>query len=1069
MGVVWFCLMSLCSTVDGLIVTRRVWWCYLFVLLAGVPVYFFAVDGLAQRLLFYVYGFSSVAAILVGLRLHRPQRCWPWLAFAGGLLLFAVGDVAFDLYNAFGNAIPVPSVADYLYLAGYPVLALGLVLLVRYRVRGADVASALDGVMVAIGVGVLAWVFVMAPYAHDHALSLAERIVPIAYPALDLLLVAVVVRLLLSRGVQNSSFRLLAASVVALLVADGFYAVATLHNTYVDGNFIDLGWLLSYALWGAAALHPSMSRLTEASPSSGARRNRIGLTLLALAALTSPVTLIVEEVRGVASDVILLAASSVIMFVLVLARLSLTTRALDASNRELAVAGARQVVLTDAAVAFVSAVDVESAAAIAVGTAVALTVEADSWSSFVAMSPSGPKVVAFAGPAPYAVGELVGSELATDWYERSSSDGPALLEATQQAEGRSGRSSERLIRRVMVDDHMRGKLIVGNVATSEGAVVSALGLVCSQMGLAVQSIEAAEERLRARNERKFRSLVQNSPDVVTLIGSDGVIRFQSPGVRTMLGREGDGLIGQPLGALIHPEDVPAARTQLAKVLAGGLAATANFECRVGHADGSWREVDTVITNLLDDPDVAAIVLNSRDVTDRRSLERTLNRQAFHDSLTGLANRALFVDRVAHALDRADRQAGPVAVLFLDLDDFKMVNDSLGHPAGDQLLVAVAERLKASSRPGDTVARFGGDEFALLLESGQMPEAAHAVAGRVADALKVPIRIGTEDVTVRASIGIALGQPPIDRPESLLRDADLAMYMAKHNGKGRFEMFRPAMHEEAVRRLEMAADLRRGIERGELEVFYQPIVNVHTSTAIGAEALVRWHHPSRGLMPPAEFIPIAESTGLIVPLGKWVLTQACRQAQSWRRSGLINDAFYISVNLSARQLQDPALLDDVTAAIQDSGLPARGLVLEVTESVLMEDLDAALARLQALKDLGLRLAVDDFGTGYSSLSYLRNFPMDVVKIDKSFVDRIALDSEGAAMVRSVIDVTTALGLTSIAEGVEQQDQLSILHELGCDNVQGYLFAEPLPNNQFVDTLTKLRTDAALRAHLTFQVS
>jgi EAL domain-containing protein (putative c-di-GMP-specific phosphodiesterase class I) len=292
-------------------------------------------------------------------------------------------------------------------------------------------------------------------------------------------------------------------------------------------------------------------------------------------------------------------------------------------------------------------------------------------------------------------------------------------------------------------------------------------------------------------------------------------------------------------------------------------------------------------------------------------------------------------------------------------------------------------------------------------------------------------------------------------------------MAKHNGKGRFEMFRPAMHEEAVHRLEMAADLRRGIERGELEVFYQPIVNVHTATAIGAEALVRWHHPTRGLVPPVEFIPIAESTGLIVPLGKWVLTEACRQAQSWRQSGLTPDAFYISVNLSARQLQDPGLHDNVAQAIRDSGLPARALVLEVTESVLMQDLDAALAHLQALKALGLRLAVDDFGTGYSSLSYLRNFPMDVVKIDKSFVDRIALDPEGAAMVRSVIDLSAALGLTTIAEGVEQHDQLALLDELGCDNVQGYLFAEPMPNAQFVDTLTNLRTDAQRHPHPTLQ--
>jgi EAL domain-containing protein (putative c-di-GMP-specific phosphodiesterase class I) len=277
------------------------------------------------------------------------------------------------------------------------------------------------------------------------------------------------------------------------------------------------------------------------------------------------------------------------------------------------------------------------------------------------------------------------------------------------------------------------------------------------------------------------------------------------------------------------------------------------------------------------------------------------------------------------------------------------------------------------------------------------------------------------------------------------------------------MFRPAMHEEAVHRLQVAADLRRGIEGGQFEVFYQPIVNVRKGTAIGAEALVRWHHPSRGLVPPVEFIPIAESTGLVVPLGKWVLAEACRQAESWRQTGITDDAFYISVNLSARQLQDPALLDDVAAAIRDSGLPARAVLLEVTESVLMDDLDAALARLQALKDLGLRLAVDDFGTGYSSLSYLRNFPMDVVKIDKSFVDRITLDVEGVALVRSVIELSHALALTSIAEGVEREDQLAVLDELGCDNVQGYLFAKPMPTEQFAEALTRLRTDAERHRH------
>lgn len=1048
----------------------RAWRCYLIVLLAaGVPVYFLGPGGMFQRVLFYAYGLSSVAAILVGVRMHRPKRRWPWLAFAVGLLLFTLGDVAFDVYAATGNTIPVPSVADYLYLAAYPVLAFGMILLVRYRVWGADLSSALEGVMVALGVGVLAWVFVMAPYAHDRTLGLGARVVPIAYPALDLLLVAVGVRLLLGRGLRNPSFRLLAASVVGLLVADGLFAFASLHHTYGDGSWIDTGWLLSYALWGAAALHPSMSRLTERVPLAAPGRNRVSLAALGVAALTPPTTLVIQEIRGVGSDGVLLAAFSAVMFLVVLARISLLTSALNSSNRKLAQLAARQVVLTDTAVALVCAEDVDSVARAAVQAAVALAGHAKSWSSFLALSASGSTVVAVAGPSPYHLGHRADSDLALGQDQSRSSDGPVGLAASEEDSGRAPESVEQYLAPVMVNSKLRGRLVVGHVANEVAEFRSALGLICSQMELALQSVDATEERLRARNERRFRSLVQNSSDVVTLIGPDNIVRYQSPSVQALLGRDADVMAGQPLDLLIHPDDAPTARSQLTKVLSGGLGATTNFECRVGHADGSWRDVDTNITNLLDDPEVGAVVLNSRDVSVRRSLEHELNHQAFHDALTGLANRALFIDRVTHALDRAQRQDGPVAVLFLDLDDFKVVNDSLGHPAGDQLLVAVAERLKDSTRPGDTVARFGGDEFALLLESGRMPEAAQTVATRVAEALKAPICVGTEDVSVRASIGIALGQPPVEGPDGLLRDADLAMYMAKRNGKGRFEMFRPAMHEEAVRRLEVAADLRRAIDGGQLEVFYQPIVDVHTATAVGAEALVRWHHPTRGLVAPIEFISVAESTGLIVPLGKWVLNEALRQAQSWYRSGLTDDAFYISVNLSGRQLQDPALLDDVSEALRESGLASSAVVLEVTESVIMEDLPTAVARLHGLKDLGLRLAIDDFGTGYSSLSYLRNLPMDVVKIDKSFIDRIALDPEGAAMVRSVLDLTSALGLISIAEGVEHNDQLTLLDELGCDNVQGYLFTRPVPAAEFDGTLRTLSTQSARRSTSTLSSS
>src|ERR1019366_4003568 len=423
----------------------------------------------------------------------------------------------------------------------------------------------------------------------------------------------------------------------------------------------------------------------------------------------------------------------------------------------------------------------------------------------------------------------------------------------------------------------------------------------------------------------------------------------------------------------------------------------------------------------------------------------------------LVNRALFLDRVNYVLHQ--RHAAPVAAVFLDLDDFKTVNDSLGHPVGDQLLIAVAQRLASVARVGDTVARFGGDEFALLLESGPMPQTAEDIARRIEVVLRSPVLLGDIEVTVRASIGIAIGRPLDDTSATLLRDADLAMYQAKRNGKDRFEIFRPEMQDEALKRLAITTDLRHALDNGELEVFYQPIVNAHDTTPVGAEALVRWHHPRRGLVNPIDFVDVAESTGLIVPLGDWPLTQAGRQARAWGQASVVDDAFYISVNLSARQLAEPSLVENVARALRDSGLPPDALVLEITESTLMLNLDAGFDRLQALKALGLRLALDDYGTGYSSLNRLRTLPVDIVKIDKSFIDQLTSNREGTALVQSVIDVTRALGLSTIAEGVERQDQYAKLDEMKCNHIQGYLFAKPMPPADAARLLQRLGTHRA----------
>jgi len=477
--------------------------------------------------------------------------------------------------------------------------------------------------------------------------------------------------------------------------------------------------------------------------------------------------------------------------------------------------------------------------------------------------------------------------------------------------------------------------------------------------------------------------------------------------------------------------------------------------RMVRPDGSVRWLHSRAAWTVDEDGQGRVIGTGLDITDRKAVETALAHQAFHDALTGLANKALFVDRMSHALQRGERDATPIGVLFVDLDDFKTVNDALGHATGDELLAAVAARFVSVVRAGDTVARFGGDDFAVLLESGDMPDTAVNMAARLAEVLQDPFRIGDAEVTVRASVGAAIGYPRNATSDNLLRDADLAMYLAKRNGKGRFEMFRPGLQDAAHRRLSVLTDLRHALKHDELEVFYQPIVRIDDATPAGAEALIRWHHPRRGLLQPAEFVDIAESTELIVTLGRWVLNQACRQTQTWRNTHVVDENFYVSVNLSARQLAEPTLVDDVALALHSSGLPPCTLVLEITESTLMINFDAGLARLRALKALGLRLALDDYGTGYSSLNRLGQLPVDIVKIDKSFIDRITVDAEGAALVRSVLDVTSALGLTSIAEGVEQPGQRDALDELGCDAIQGYLYARPTTAAEAARTLLTLR--------------
>jgi diguanylate cyclase (GGDEF)-like protein/PAS domain S-box-containing protein len=552
------------------------------------------------------------------------------------------------------------------------------------------------------------------------------------------------------------------------------------------------------------------------------------------------------------------------------------------------------------------------------------------------------------------------------------------------------------------------------------------------------AIEAARRTFESRSEARLQALVEHSTDVVTVIGRDQLVTWQAPSLERVLGFQPEVLLGRRLGTIVHPDDVALVERFLTASLERPGSRTINARFR--HARGGWRHVEAVADNRLDDPAVVGVVLNMRDITERKALEDELRHQAFHDPLTGLANRPLFQDRLSHAVALARRQDRGFAVLFLDLDDFKTINDSLGHARGDDLLRAVAERISAILRPSDTAARLGGDEFIVLVEGSTLDAGAELVAERLLEVLHQPYDMNGEagrELSVTASVGIAFGLR--GSADELLRDADIALYEAKAAGRNRYVLFQSEMQTAVQDRLAIQMDLAEAIEREEFFLLYQPTFDLQSERVIGVEALIRWRHPRRGVLGPAEFIPIAESTGLIVPIGRWVLQEACRQAAAWRMQG---QELGMSVNVSARQLDTDELIADVRDALHSHSLDPTTLTLEVTETALMHDPDATATRLGLLKQLGVRIAIDDFGTGYSSLAYLRQFPADALKIDRSFISGIASSKQSAALIHTLVQLGKALEIETLAEGIEDQIQLKTLQREQCDHGQGFLFSRPL---------------------------
>jgi diguanylate cyclase (GGDEF)-like protein/PAS domain S-box-containing protein len=1025
-------------------------------LMAGALVlilYYLVPPFKGSGLLFNAIGLSSGVAILVGLRMNAPSERRAWLFFAAGQFVFVAGDAFYYGYDAvFHKDVPFPSVGDFFYLAVYPAIVAGLLILIRRRSTGGNRNSLIDALILTIGLALLSWVFLISPYTHDASLGILEKVVSIAYPAMDVLLLAVAIRLSVDGGLSRPSLRLLVLSTVCLLTTDAILGLLTLNGGYQEGGLLDTGWAAYYLLWGAAALHSSMRGIGEPVPDRHDRVTWRRLAMLTAASLTAPAVQAIQALRGAPLDLPVMVLSSAALFCLVVARMAGLVRGTERS-------ALREKSLREAARALVGATSRDEVRDAALRSMLTLAGRGHDI-RLTYLSPNGQLRARYLDED----GERV------EWSLKASD--MVVLDA-RQLRGRGsllmdldGSPLRQSLQLPAIDRHamafplffkdqLRGLVFVAGPEEFPTPMRNALQTLTVQISLALESAILTEDLHRRTSEARFQSLVQNASDVIMVVEPDLTLKYVSPSVERVLGYKTEALQGRRLTELLHPHEEDKVAPVLGDAIGGPQAGFEMVECRLRHYEGTWLHFEILRTNLLGDPNVSGVVLNARDVSERKEFEQQLRHQAFHDPVTNLANRALFADRVQHALARQTRDAGGLAVIFIDLDDFKVINDSLGHAAGDKVLAEVGRTLNQCVRTMDTVARFGGDEFAVLLEDTQSTEEVAEIADRILEALEGAIDVDGKEVYIRASMGMAIleGEDAMtSAADELMRNADVAMYMAKREGKGHYRVFEPEMHASVVERLELKGSLQRAIERGELEVHYQPIIEIPGERVAGFEALVRWKRSEGRMVSPADFIPLAEETGLIVPLGGWVLKEACRQARFLQDMFPTYPLLTMSVNLSAKQLSQPGLVAAVEQALTEFDLDPATLTLEMTESVLMSDTEVTLSRLQELKRLGVRIALDDFGTGYSSLSYLSRFPVDVLKIDRSFVNTIDGEGEESALAAAIVKLGEALHLRTVAEGIELPAQLDRLVELGCVLGQGFYFGRPMHIDALIEYLS-----------------
>jgi diguanylate cyclase (GGDEF)-like protein/PAS domain S-box-containing protein len=1036
-----------------------IWWAVLVALYYSFP-------GLRAET-WGLIGLSGVSGIVAGVAINRPSRKLPWLLLAGALACFTAGQVSFLVAQLIGTQLPFPSFADVLYLLTYPLYTVGLLIFIWWRTPDRDRRSLIDALTLIAGLALLSWIYLILPYVHSPGLSWLQKSVAIAYPLGDVLVLAMLARLLAPGAGRTRSVEFLTLGGLGVLSSDVAYGLIQLHGGFHNGTVVDLGWAVFYAGWGAAALHPTMTELTKPVTQQPAQVSRVRLAVLMLASLIAPGVLFIESFGFRGGNLSVIAVFSALLYLLVLSRLA------DVAASHGRALG-RERAVRQAGASLVSAITVEQAGAAVRSATDTLFGRGRRGDVLLAVRTDGAvRAVATASADPAPMSRL--TDLAEDWLPLVTGSAPILAPVTSlppHAAAIVPGYGWMLLCPLTLNARPSGDPLIGALAVfgeqrTLADLAGTLETLAHQVALAVERIMLREEVSRQGNEAYFRTLVQDTSDVILIVDDDGKVRYATPSATSIFG---DIAVE---GAYLWDLVADGRRDELVGILSRA-SATGGFSSRyvdrrIVRRDGMAVQVQVRASDLRVDPTVGGRVLTMRDVTEQRQLEEQLKYQAFHDALTGLPNRLLFQDQIAQQVAAARLDGTTAGVLFVDLDDFKVVNDTMGHGVGDELLVATAVRLFGLIRECDTAARLGGDEFALLIADAPDSAAVEVTAGRVVSAFAEPLVLASGAVLTTVTVGVATTEDGTDTDE-LLRHADLALYAAKAAGKRQWRRYQPVLSEGLVRRRELQAALEKAVARSAFTLAYQPIVALTTGEVAGFEALVRWPHPQWGMMQPDQFIALAEETGQIVPLGSWVLGRAAADTARWRRDlrgdprqsraaddGAVPRGLYVSVNVSARQFSAPGFVDGVRRILGSSGLEPGALMLELTESVLLRRDERVVSDLIELKAIGLRLAIDDFGTGYSSLSYLGELPIDVLKIDKSFVDGIAGSERRLDLVKGIVGIARTLQLEVVAEGIESEDQRDLLIAMGCQFGQGYLLAMPMAAHQ---AQTLVRTGSRL---------